>query len=378
MKSPTPLFTALVLGAVAPAQTSGLQIAACETATTPPGEWGSELDEAEFASLLYDELPGETTLLFVHTTISPGGKAAAGVISVYPFLRPPDASWTGSSPELLSPRFWVPNQATQLGIPPDRVRRHILQFLDQPDPSYGTSNQGSSAITRYYGPPSTWPGLANADERKAWAATSWTQAGQEPIFHIFNVTELGRAAVIQAAHYHALPFFEQLNPDALTALNDLMQEQLGFQIFVQAAHVNTAPNPPTIRFSQIAVMRQASLFQVIEPPWFAAMGPQWWVPNVLDPLRWIYFAFKQDEMRIRFPHAVCGLRAWIPTTTGLVSTDQLMDQPTPPDVARFQFPWNAVSGIVYFDDGTAIVPPMFPVDLGAEVWALALPPLGPQ
>src|SRR5262245_12528567 len=109
MNTPNRLLFALFLGATAPAQSLLFQVAAYENGAARPTGWGAAVTEG-WASLQDHEQPGETTLLFAYTTIDitvAGPRVAAGITSIYPFLKAPDASWTGSSPELWAGAFTV-------------------------------------------------------------------------------------------------------------------------------------------------------------------------------------------------------------------------------------------------------------------------------
>ena len=344
-----------------------------ELAASAP--WGGGIDEP-LAALRYGEAVNETTLLFVHTTIDAtiaGPDVARGVINLYPFMAPPTSGWTGAqAASIASASFGCQLHldpaalGAALVVPPARIARHVAQMLGESGaPRYGTaSTNGLVNLTQI----TDWPAsLALFDERRVWATATWptTPAGHAAVF---DVVQAGRQALSVAANESVLGSGLSIDAVSLTDLADVCDRELGFQIHVQAVHVDRTSIPPTIRFSQRAVLRRRSLFQNSGDDWFLAYGPRAWVPSVLDHDINIYLAGLGAEMHVLFPQSVANLRAWIPTTTGLVPSDQLPNvDGIHPEIARHAVPENAVPGTVFYEVGGALIAPVGAVNGGALI-----------
>jgi hypothetical protein len=358
-----------------------LQVAGYKDPNGPPQTgWGQAITEP-LARLQYGETANETTLVFVHTTVDAsiaGSNVARGLVTTYQFLAPPIASWTGAAAPIAALNVVVTNPTAALAIPPTRVARHLAQFLAEPAPTpvYGTSStNGLVAFS-----PLPWPTtLPRHDERKAWANALWERDETQTLW-FFDVVRAGREALFQAAHAYVLGSSIVLDDAALDALAGLCEQRLGFEIYVQAAHVDRSASPARVRFSQRAVMRRLSLFESNPDPWYSIMGPHRWFPSLVHPPESpasVYVAGLGEQMHVLFPHAVENLRAWVTTASGLQEVWQI---PNPivngnrlhPEIGVFAFPANALPGFVYFDHNMQLVVPV-----GAQNSAALVVPFDP-
>ena len=382
--SAIPLF--LFVAATAPAQV--FQLTGYDDLTTPLGPPVSGILDARWAALTYNEEPGEATLIFVNTTLEPPpptnadlASVAEGIVVVYPFLAPPEAWTTGDPSALPSGVTLAAATATDLVIPPLRVRDHISKFLQAGGPggtsAFGTYNPppGTVASVQWSSTSATLQGLA-PDEQRPWidlGAPGWATASAN--IPVFEVANLGCASVQQAAHNLVEANTPWLDVDDLQVglLNDLLREDYGFLIHVQAAHVKSEPGAnPVVRFSQPRVMRRASL-KSFEP---SPLPPMRWVPWIVGEEQRMYLGGRGEHLTIQFTELVGNLTALIPTSSGTVAVSQQpwpVEVPNPMNIACFSYPPNAVTGLVYFT-GTNLLPVGH--NLGAAmVWAYDPPNL---
>lgn len=390
MNSPT-LFACLLVTSTAVLAQDPLRIAGFDTT---PIVWVQNIEDAD-ASVRYDELAGEHTLLLVHTTIDEtvaGPLVTAGILKALPFLASPTKSnWQLTAPELAAMTDYN-FTGQQPMIPPRRIANHITTFVATSyGPGYGTFNPASSGyVTR-----TTTNGMvaiptANEDERRAWANSTWTW--QTAISdYSFDSVQLGRESVYQSAYEYAtlIPTLPTLDDGAIEALNALMDSKLGFEIYIQAVHIKppTSTGPIDVRISRHARIRRRSL-QETTLGW---VGPDRYVPHPADASVNIWLAPLEDEMHIIFPVEIgtlnnpTSVRAYVPTTTGLCVVEQT---PNPvylgellrPDVGIFQCPANTIAGTVYFEllaEPGFTFPPIGDFNRGAFIVPFTPPPEPP-
>lgn len=362
----------------------GLRIAGLDDPLGETPGWGQSSTQ-QYAALQHDENPGETTLLFVHTTIDAsvaGPRVARGVFAVYPFLSPP-ANWTAADPALasLAASTTFVNPTEPLVIPPARIAMHLSQYLGTPLPAtgYGTSNTGTAVLQRAVGP-YAWPtGLPAWDERQAWSQLTWLTANPLVSPFAFDVVQLGRASVFQAAYrYVAGSSLPPLDDAAVQELAGILDQELGFEMHVQAVHVERpTAGVPRVRFSQRAVIRRRSLLEIVLDPWRMQMGAQRWVPSLLDHGIYVYLAGRAEYFHVLFPQGVSNLRAYVKVASGAWVTVQQIPNPVwgegvlRPDIAVFPCPADATWCTAYFEDTTnpgVPVVPVRPFENGAMFW----------
>lgn len=353
-------FTCLLLAGTTILAQDPLRIAGLDTT---PVVWVQNIEDAD-ASVRYDELAGEHTVLFVHTTIDEtvaGPLVTAGIIKVLPFLASPTKSnWQLTAPELAAMSgFNFTGQ--QPMVPPRRIANHIAAFVATTyGPGYGTFNPASSG----YETQATTHGMVaipstNEDERRSWANSTWTwhTAINE---YSFDTVQLGRQSIYQAAYEYAtlIPTLPPIEDAAIEALNALMDSKLGFEIYIQAAHITppSSTGPIEVRISRHARIRRRSLHETT----LGWSGPDRYVPHPTALNVNIWLAPLEDEMHIIFPVEIgtlnnpTSVRAYVPTTTGLCIVDQtpnpvFLGQLIRPDVGIFQCPANTIAGTVYFE-----------------------------
>jgi hypothetical protein len=387
MNSPT-ILSALLTSAVALVGQQDLRIAGFVAPNSDPSEWGEKTEAAQ-AAVRYDELAGEHTLLFVHTTVDPsvaGQVVADGITKALPFMASPIGSnWTLAAPELVAMTGYQFSGMAPM-IPPRRIANHIAQFaaanFGAGYGSYNPATTGFVEVTTAANMVAT--PTSNEDERQPWANSIW--ATQTSIGGVsFDTAQLGRAGIIQSA-YEYVSFVGNLPPidaGALQALNDLLDTDLGFEIYVQAAHIKPATSGPgyDIRLTRHARIRRLSLLQ-LEGPWLAIKGKARHVPHPCNAEANIYLAPRGDEMHIVFATAVgtlanpTTLRAYVPTSSGVAIVDQtanpiLLGVLLRPEVGIFQCPPGMITGVVQFEQvsnpGIAF-PPLGPIDRGAYIF----------
>lgn len=363
-------------------QIPGLQIRAYDDLAAP-GPWTNEVGPGtSWVALRYDERSDETTLVFVNTSIDTtvaGPVIARGLIAVYPFLASPGPGWRGNSSELnalTEPRNieWE-NAGASLVVHPRRVARHLVRFLESNGPvtEFGTHNPDPETRDVVFGQ-QTWPELEPHDERAAWTAPVWWQNQPLPPTPIFHAGVLGYHSVFQAAYEYAVESSLNLDPESLFKLAEFLEQEIGFEVFVQSVHVKRPPTGPVrVRFGQTAVIRRRSLLQQNQDPWHAAMGATRWVPSVIDADQMVYLGGRGEFMYILFDGPVSGLRAWVPVPGTLMPVQQI---PNPvvngavlrPEIAVFSCPSNTPGGLVYFDDGHNLIPPAHALSGAALLW----------
>lgn len=357
MNSPTALISLLATSTVLLAQ-NPLEITDPDTL---PIVWGQDIDSAD-AAVRYDELPGESTLLYTHVTVDEnvcGTIVASGIINALPFLASPaKEQWTLSAPEftaLTNVNFSGFNPM----VPPRRIANHVVAFGEANDPgNWGTSNSLTTGWATHH----VFPNMVSqvtlaADERMPWSTPLWAW-NDNVSANVFDTVSLGRGGVLQSAHEYMNAFsLPPVNAEAITALSNLMDSSVGFEIYVQAAHVKPVAQEVEVRLSRHTRIRRRSLHQFENWPY----GPQRHVPMPSNADINIYLAPRGDFMHVVFPVEVgtpsnpTQLRAYVPTPNGLVLVDQIAN-PTnengeilKPKVAIFPCPADAIDGIMYID-----------------------------
>lgn len=390
MNSPAPLISLLLTTSVVIAQ-SPLRIAGFDTT---PIAWVQNIEDAN-AAVRYDELAGEHTILFVHTTVDEteaGPLVAAGVISALPFMVSPiHSNWQLTAPELAAMSGYT-FSGEQPMIPPRRLANHIATFVGTSyGTGYGTHNPSASAFATQ----TTTNGMVavptlNEDERRAWANSVWTW--QESINeYSFATAKLGRESVFQAAYEYVnlIPTLPPIDDAAITALGTLLDSKLGFEMYIQAAHIKppTSTGPIQVRLSRHARIRRRSLQQTT----LGWAAPDRYVPHPGNVHTNIWLAPLGDELHIIFPVEVGTIanptliRAYIPTSNGLVAVDQtpnplLLGAVVRPEVGIFQCPADTIAGTAYFELLTEPGIPFEPIghfERGAFVWPFTPPPEPP-
>jgi len=391
MNSPA-LFSSLLLTTSVVLAQSPLRIAGFDTT---PLAWVQNIEDGD-AAVRYDELAGEHTILFVHTTVDEteaGPLVAAGVISALPFMVSPiHSNWQLTAPELAAMSGYT-FSGEQPMIPPRRLANHIATFVGT---SYGSGYGTNNPATTGFLTQTTTNGMVatptlNEDERRAWANSVWTW--QESINeYSFNTAMLGRESVFQAAYEYAnlIPTLPPLDDAALTALGTLLDSKLGFEMYIQAAHIKppaTATSPIQVRLSRHARIRRRSLQQTT----LGWTSPERYVPHPSNVHTNIWLAPLGDEMHIIFPTEVGTLanptliRAWVPTSNGLVAVAQtpnpiLFGEVVRPEVGIFQCPPDTIAGTAYFERLDNLGVPFEPLghfERGAFIWPFTPPPEPP-
>jgi len=357
--------------------------------------WAQNLQEPRFATVQYDEEAGEYTLLFVHTTIDEtvaGPIVTAGILNALPFLASP----TNENWQLTDPAFTALSEYEFSGeqpmVPPSRLAAHIDAFIAGGySQGYGTANSsGTGYVTHETAPGQVNGVIGSSDERRAWMNSSW-EWFETAGMHGFDTVTVGRESIFQAAYLMAEsePNLPPLNEDAIHALGDLMDSKLGFEIYIQAAHVLPANNsdPVRVRLNRHARVRRRSLHENT----LGWVGPDRYVPHPYRANTNVWLAPHGDEMHIIFPYPVGStanpttLRAHVPTSNGVVTVDQIAN-PTwagelvRPEVAIFPVPANATAGLVHFEKIISPGVPLIPVNhinRGAYIWPYTPPPATP-
>lgn len=393
MNSPTTLFVLLASSAAVLAQSPDPQrVAGFDNPASIV--WEQETNH-DLGIVQYDERHGERTLMFAHVTIDEnvaGTVVAAGLASALPFLVSPlTANWTlndGAFTALPSSyRFSGENPM----VPPRRMANHLVAYnLASNQGDYGTTNNLTSGFVTH----ETAPGMVVAptspiDERSAWANLAWTSANMNNSFQGFDTAMLGSGAVMQSAQeYLAAIGGGPISVPAINFLNELMAEKLGFVIFVQAAHVSTTEGEVEVRVSRSSRIRRRSLLEASRWPF----GPSRSVPMPTNSAVNIYLAPRGDFLHLEFPVDVgtlanpTTLRAYVPTTNGLVLVDQVAN-PTygvgdeeellKPHVGLFPCPSNAITGTLYIEQVSnpgARFAPLGHYGYAAKISAYNIPP----
>jgi hypothetical protein len=395
MHSPT-LTALLVLTTTSAVLTQDpLRITGFDTGYT--GVWGQHIEDAE-AAVRYDELTGEHTLLFVHTTIDEtvaGPLVTAGIISALPFLASPTReNWQLTAPELAAMSGYD-FSGEQPMVPPQRLANHISNFVTSGYSSgYGTNNaQGSGYVTQTTASGQVAPPPGGGDERRAWANSTWTpQPSLGETAQSFSTIRLGRESIFQAAYAFAadLPNAPPINDDAIEALNALMDSKLGFEVYIQAVHIK----PPTNNGGEIEVrlgrhgrVRRRSLHEGT----LGWVGPDRYAPHPFRADVNVWLAPTGDSMHIIFPVEIGSLanpttvRAYVPTSNGVVAVDQVANpifegQLLRPNVGIFPCPPGITTGIVLFErisEPGIPVAPIGHINRGAYIWPFTPPPQVP-
>ncbi|MFT4515125.1 MAG: hypothetical protein ACI91B_003838 [Planctomycetota bacterium] len=354
MNSPTVLIPLLMSSAAVLAQ-SPLRVT---DVATLPIVWQQEVD-CDYAAIQYDEEPGERTLLFTHVTVDEsvcGTVVAAGVIKALPFLASPSKQqWQLTAPALAA--MTTHNFSGDLPyVPPRRIAQHLTIYAESSSQNdYGTFNPQTVFVTRLPSQNMVANVTLATDERSSWANSNWAYY-DEISNQAFDTTRLGREAVFQAAHEfvvaNSLP---PIDPAGLAALSNVLDLTIGWEVFVQAAHVKPSTSGEVdVRIGRYARVRRRSFGQTGGWPY----GPSRYVPDPTSPSGYIYLAPRGDFLHLEFPVEVgtlanpTSLIAYVPTTTGLVIVNQVAN-PTwlgdllKPKVGIFPCPANAVDGIMF-------------------------------
>jgi hypothetical protein len=393
MNSPT-IFALLLASSASLAAQDPLSIVGLDSyANGNTLTWQQDIEDA-VAALKYDELPGEHTLLFVHVTIDEtvaGATIAKGVTSALPFLASPTQNnWQLTAPELAAlPNCSFTGEAPM--VPPRRIANHIAAFLASNSyADYGTSNSSNAAITTQLAYDGMLAPLVSnpADERRAWHLNAWSSSDSTVLTGncVFDTTQLGYDAVRQAAYEYTtfVPSLPPVNDEAIDALNFVMSSKLGFEIYVQAAHVKPAVTPSSgidIRLTRHARIRRLSLLTGELEGYQVGDAGSLSVPHPSLPGVEIWLAPRGQNMHIIFPDVVgtiqnpVTVRAYVPTTSGVVAVDQIANPVVNGVlqgryVAVFPCPVNTRAGIVQFErisnPGVAF-PPTGHLDRGALI-----------
>ena len=336
MNAQISLITALCLTAsLAQAQIPRFEVAEFPEPSTPP-VWGQETT-AQQVALIYEEKPGEHTILMVHTCVDvqvAGPAIARGVATALPFLALPSAAWSPASPELAALSATYKFSGQQLVVPPRRVAAYVQEFVGANySTDYGTRNLGTTTETRLLAPGMiVAPANDPTDERLPFGTATWSSEQSVP--WTFDAGDLGHASVIQTAYdFHSLvPNIPPLSTHALEVLNRFMHEDLGFAMYVQALHVTkpSSTDPKiNVRISRHARVTRRSLLEINEPPFTVAVGKDAWVPWPIDPEAFVSFAAHGEVLMfdfgtpVSFPGQLVTLTALMPTLNGYVEVQQI-------------------------------------------------------
>ncbi|MBL9076131.1 MAG: hypothetical protein JNL08_01425 [Planctomycetes bacterium] len=361
MRSPfLSVWTSVALAAFAAAQNPGpLQLRGYDPVTG--FEQLSNSTRAPSVEIRYGEQPGEATLLLVHTTVDvsvAGQVVARSVAQVVPSLVAP--TWTLANLSL--PPQFKKSQAnsTALRIPPGRIVRHLQTWLAAGAPAqFGSHNTTTANRTVIWDDPH-WDRLEfDYDERQAWMAGNWSYVQSAPVVEVGGVAS--RAATL-AVHEHALANNYSVDPASLDALDTFLHRELGFEVFVQPVHIGMPgiDGKRPIRLGQYATIRRRALLE--DQPigdaglWHQFWGAERWLPSLFQSQVNTYLGLKGEYMHVLFSSPVVELTAWVPTTYGYVPRLQrdnlnVLGPNTGrvrPEIAIFDLPLDAVSGIVYF------------------------------
>jgi hypothetical protein len=357
MNSPTALIAFLASGAVTLAQAPApLRIAGLDELTIV---WQQNTEDRD-AIIEYDERPGERTLVFAHVTIDEtvaGTLVAAGIINALPFLASPTKQqWQLTAAEFTAlTNYHFTGNAPM--VPPRRIAKHLVAYGESSNQNaYGSTNSLTTGFaTHVTNPNMVGPVSAPEDERNAWAGASWAW-DDRIINYSFDTVSIGSGAVIQSAYEYAAEFsLPPINQTAINGLTAMMDARLGFEIYVQAAHIKTASGGEVeVRISRSSRIRRLSLHQFEQWP----LGPSRFVPQPTNDQINIYLAPRGDFLHIEFPVAVgtlanpTTLRAYVPTTNGLAIVDQVANPTsggtvTKPYVGIFPCPSDTIDGLLY-------------------------------
>jgi len=352
-----------------------LEIAGLESPDDPV-EFGTSARHS-LALLRYGEAAGETTLLFVHTTLDvsvAGPLIARGVFDVYPFLDS-DRNWAANDPAFAN--YIVENPSEELVLAPSRVVRHLERWRTHQPPEYFGTHSSTNTPTVNYVPPASWPATTAADARRPWTQNGLfvPANGAQAV----KVGPLGRGAVFQAAHDYVLDYPQfPLSEASLMRLADIIDNELGYVIAIQAIHVRppeAGQTKPRIRMSQVARVFRRALNDDPGDSWVKRLFRPRDIPSAIDKNVSVYLAPRGDDMHVVFPGPVSGLVAWVPTPSGWMEVPQKgpvfetgSDQPVRPEIARFAWPTAGLPSIVYFTKSGALQVPVNAMDRGALVW----------
>ncbi|HHH28623.1 MAG TPA: hypothetical protein ENK57_09795 [Polyangiaceae bacterium] len=338
---------------------------------TPPG---SSNDSGDVV-LEYDESATEHSLLFVHTTIDEtvaGSVVTRGLIGAMPFLVAPPSTGTGLGWPLTSPEFTALQSTYSFEgqpsvIPPRRIAQHVQAFVAANyGPGFGTfGNNGNVQVDDTTVQPTTT--LADWDERQAFANVAWTSYSNSTR-QTFVPEDLGRRSVIQAAYefQNSMPNLPPLDAGSLAKINEMLDQKVGYEIYIQVVHV--IPPAPSgkirIHLGYYMKLRRRSLLQQGLANWLSIKGVDRYAPHAFDRNVSVYLGPLGDEAHILFDHPVGSLAqpttlvAYFPTTSGFVAVPQTPNPTSPyppydllrPNVGIFQVPMNAITGVAYFED----------------------------
>jgi hypothetical protein len=379
--------TLLLLTAPLPCQVQDLRVAGFIGSAIPDDEWAGETQlDHENAALRFTAPGAGHVLLFAHTTVdtsSAGAAAARGLVELYPFLGPPQASWTTSHEAFDALEgLAILEQHDALVIPPARLQAQLSAFLGAEDDrdEYGPIATGTAPTIAQRA--AQWDFGGPTDERQAWSG-DWTPPAA---LNVFDVSQVGGRAVTLAARQWSGAATEV----GLAAVRDLIAHEYGYLIHVQAAFVyaNAGSGLLNVRFSQSVVMRRHGIRHLTAAVRYEEMGP---LRNCQSPFECpgaptgtydhVYLGGKQEWLYVQFPHAVANTLAYVETTLGWAELTQVSNPGTAtPDIAKYPFPANGISGHAYFVDpfapsGPLVLQPLYarPMDPYA-IWVFAFSP----
>ncbi|MFN3244814.1 MAG: hypothetical protein ACE37K_25150 [Planctomycetota bacterium] len=358
-----------------------------------PMTWG-QTTEAGYAAIRYDELPGEFTLLMVHTTVDEtvcGTVVAEGLTTALPFMvQPTKANWTLDDTFLAAA-----SNITYTGfapmVPPRRIANYVNHFTGLGYPTgYGTDNEvGTTWQTHEMDGTTVTSPLGPADERNPWWHSSWST---NPTYGVeqFYSSGLGRESVLQAAHEFVplVPGAPPLDENSIAILNTMMDSSIGFEIYVQAIHIKK-PDPQgdiDVRLSRHVRIRRRSLGQQTTG-WALAKGPERHVPSPVDDQQRWYFGPLGGEMHVQFPTDIASLEqpsrvtAYFTLIGGGIQTVQQTPNPLgptgellAPNMGIFIVPLNCAPGTqVYFEHERAPGAVLAPVGASGNGGAWIVP-----
>ena len=302
------LFTAVLATSAAVLAQGPLQIAGLDTSAVV---WEQDIDAGQ-AIVRYDELAGERTLLFSHVTIDEtvaGTLVAAGIVDALPFLASPTTEqWQLSASELAGLAHHHFTGFSPM-VPPRRIAQHLVAYgAASSQDNWGTTNTLTTGFTAHMTFPSMVSSVtANADERKPWANSIWVRHGAS--------RPRSRSAIRLRVCGCLFAAADQPPGDCRSECAD------GLKAWLRNLR---ASRPPDVSRQRGRGAHQPPL---AHPPSQPA------------------------------PTRSRAVRAYVPTTNGLVIVDQVSNplwegELMKPHVGIFPCPANAVDGICYIDEAS--------------------------
>jgi len=327
MQSPLPYVSAFLLATAAAAQNQ-LEVSGFDNIESEP-VWAQETDSDQVA-LRFTQLPGEHTILLVHTCVDAsvaGPAIARGIATALPFMALPKPSWSIQSPELaaLSANydFGDPLEQEELMIPPRRVALHLQQVVaNNYDLSFGPAFAGGA--TGYLLAPGDIVAPMNypADERVPLGAATWSPHNK--VQNTIDASAMGYDSVIQTAHeYHAtIPGLPPLDQPSLQTLGSILSEDIGFIMHVQAFHITPPGGGNTkvqIRYGRHVKLRRRDLAEINEELFTTVYGKDAWIPWPIANDTMVHFGEFGGVLMFEFDAPV-GFAGHLTTLTGLFPT----------------------------------------------------------